>query len=119
MTAKHTPGPWRVEETGSPDIYNGVYHNFFVKAAGGGGAIAQVFPCGNPRKAFNNPDLSDMPEPSNGPIRKANARLIAMAPLLLEAVVMCRQNLALDEKIYGPSIKLLDDLIARTTGAKQ
>ena len=112
---QHTPGPWTVEETGSPDIYNGVHHTFYVCARGG--TVAQVFACSNPRKVFGNADLSDMPEPSNGKIRKANARLIAMAPLLLEAVVMSRSNLALDEKVYGPSIKLLDELIAKATGA--
>lgn len=114
MLYEHTPGPWTVVETGSPDIYNGVHHIFYVTASGG--AIAQVFPCGNPRKAFGNPELSDMPEPSNGTIRKANARLVSYAPLLLEGVIMARTTLAIDEALYGQSIKLLDELIANATG---
>jgi hypothetical protein len=81
LPAKHSPGPWRTEVTGSPDIYDGNYHHLWI--SGEGGTIAQVFACGNPRRAFKDESLSDMPEPNVGPIATANGRLMAAAPTLL------------------------------------
>jgi len=106
----HTPGPWEVTHSGNKDDFRGQWT--WINAEGG--TVAQVFPCGNPQRAFKSPELSDLPEPSNGRIGQANARLIAAAPELLEALEDCCK--ALPTK--APEYKRAMEAIAKATGAQ-
>lgn len=65
MTTKRTPAPWKVEKTHEGD---------YLAIFGSGLRIADMAGCVNPKYAF-------MPDEV-----KANARLIAAAPELLEAL---------------------------------
>lgn len=78
----HTPGPWHVSLTGDTETYDGAYARASVIAEGG--VICTVHECANPRRAFNDSSLPDSTERPHGPIQKANARLLASAPALLE-----------------------------------
>lgn len=73
-----TPGPWRVLLDGIDKTGNEIGQNVIIHARGG--AIAKVFRCGNPQKAFGDASLSDMPESDEAPIRMANAHVMAAAP---------------------------------------
>ena len=66
----HTPGPWSLSKT---DRY------FYVRGAGG--EYIQQYMVGAQKKSVNE-------------VREANARLIASAPELLEALIKCRDELA-------------------------
>ena len=85
---KHTPGPWKVTRTGNDHntiqgIKNG---NAKTWVSAEGGMVAHVFPCANPRRAFNDPTLPDTTNDELEPIGQANASLIAAAPELLAAL---------------------------------
>jgi len=73
-TAKHTPGPWFTKREGSSTVY--------VEARIGGGYLQEVAACG--------------PTAAGRQQQDANARVIATAPLLLEAIKI---NLELLEKV--------------------
>lgn len=96
-TARHTPGPWRVEIAGAADDHHG--RRVYIVAEGG--IVSRVESCANPRRAFKDESLPDMPEPSDGPIAAANAGLIASAPdlaaLLEEAREALRELLSLED----------------------
>ena len=66
--SKHTPGPWWAKREGFSTIY--------VEARIEGGLIQEVAACG--------------PTEAGKEQQEANARLIAAAPELLEALQMCR-----------------------------
>ena len=84
---EHTPAPWTIQQTGdhtaTPQKKN-QYVTTWITARGG--VIAQIHPCSNPRKAFNDPSLPDTTSDSLEPIGQANACLIAAAPELLAAL---------------------------------
>ena len=67
MSAQHTPGPWQV----AVDIFdNDGMPETAIQAMNGGATVAVALDFG-----LNNPDM-----------RQANARLIAAAPCLLDAL---------------------------------
>lgn len=108
---KHTPGPWEVTHTGNKDDFRGL--RTWINAEGG--TVAAVFPCGNPRRAFRDEELSDLPEPSDGPIGQSNARLLAAAPELLAVLERCSHINGFREfNDYLPTIRAA---IAKATGA--
>jgi hypothetical protein len=78
MNTKHTPGPWYVGDLAAPDLAG---RNMLVYASSGYAvADAKIFHC-----MFGVPEM------------EANARLIAAAPDLLEAL----QHLMLDLEYHG------------------
>lgn len=101
--SKHTPGPWRVIE------YSQFGDTRFDIAQEDG--------------APYTPSLSDVAtlichvRPDYIPIQEANARLIASAPELLEALrVAVRQN-SHDMLMTGEEIRKCESAIAKATGA--
>ena len=92
---KHTPGPWRTKREGFSTVY--------VEARIDGGLIQEVAACG--------------PTEAGRDQQEANARLIAAAPELLEAL---RGIMKLDEDLCSEgSIEALDKAraaIAKATG---
>lgn len=76
--AKHTPGPWRTKREGFSTIY--------VEAPIGGGWVQEIAACG--------------PTNDGSAQQEANARLIAAAPELMEAL----QGLVavLDRQLHSP-----------------
>lgn len=112
--AKHAPG-WRIEITGHPEGAGG--QRCYLTAEGG--AIAQLYPCANPRRALGDAEISDMPEAFMGPIMKRNADILLVAPQLLVALT----QLAFMARTSGsPTPELLracegaEALIAKTGG---
>lgn len=79
--SKHTPGPWHVVPYGDGD---------------------SLVVCSDEAGDFRIAFMATMigPEEIDGPIR-ANARLIAAAPELLEALEMCLQWIEDDEAAHG------------------
>lgn len=74
MNTKHTPGPWEVAEAGSWKGGKRTSTEYFVRRPGDDVAIA-----------------SDIIDPANDDApSEANARLIAAAPDLLEALIELR-----------------------------
>ncbi len=92
MTTNHTPGPWYV--TGRLTRY--------VEARIDGGLIQEVAACG-PTEA----------DGGYGPHQEANARLIAAAPDLLEALEML-----IEFPNTGPATSTARAAIAKATGAQ-
>lgn len=93
MKMPHTPGPWAVEvpiqqptpsESDLPMIVNA-----------GGGIIARVRACANPRVTFNSPslpDVGDIPEYRDGwavgfAVAQTNGKILGMALEMAEAIV--------------------------------
>jgi hypothetical protein len=79
---------WRIEITGHPEGAGG--QRCWLTAEGG--AIAQLFPCGNPRRALADDVQSDMPEPFMGAIMRQRAALLLAAPEVLSALIDLRQQ---------------------------
>ncbi len=92
---KHTPGPWRTKREGFSTVY--------VEARIDGGLIQEVAACGPTEAGLEQ--------------QEANARLIAAAPELLEAL---RGIMKLDEDLCSEgAIEALDKAsaaIAKATG---
>lgn len=102
---KGTPGPWEVAEE------NGDY---FVQVASQPSACHPMFDRYRIIHGWVGGDGTDSPNPELGtPI--ANARLIAAAPELLEALIDCRRVL---ELLAGATRELavVDAVIAKATG---
>ena len=74
---KHTPGPWEIAP------YNGVDTRFIV--AGENGLVADCWPHADPYFRIENDKRYKNPKKPN----EANAKLIAAAPELLEALEYC------------------------------
>ena len=96
MSAQHTPGPWR--SSGSLTIY--------IEARLGDGWIQEVCSVG-PTEA----------DKGYGEQQQANARLIAAAPDLLEALQAVLAN-SLDSKGLADAHKQARAAIAKATGGK-
>lgn len=75
MTSKHTPGPWMIDV--------GTRNQQFIRASRANGMrfIARMHPMGS-RPAYHDGDETEEPTEE----AKANARLIAAAPEMLEAL---------------------------------
>lgn len=91
-TQKHTPAPWRVER-GNPSPTTGEW----MIAGGIPGYLAEVRDCGSG-------DVS------------ANARLIAAAPDLLEALKACLWRLDSHDPQSVPEARIAREAIAKATG---
>ena len=91
--SKHTPGPWEVRG------------DWYIHRVGAeGGSHAEVKSC------------EDVP-PDRREEHKANARLMAAAPDMIELLLRLRQWDMLDVCHDGPCWKrLLDEVIAKATG---
>lgn len=101
MSAQHTPGPWIACEYGGYGDYDGKCR----VVLGEGGDIRTAVVLG-----FDTPE------------NEANARLIAAAPDLLEALRYCRNSLkaVIDGEggigLHAPEIIEADAAIAKATG---
>ena len=93
--SKHTPGPWYA--TGKLTRY--------VEARIDGGLIQEVAACG-PTKA----------DGGYGPQQEANARLIAAAPELLEALTDCVEHMHWTQPQGEAALKKAKAAIAKATG---
>lgn len=93
MKQQHTPGPWRVSadgvEVGSADSF---------KPFGGCGC------CGSPWMTADDPEVA-----------KADARLIAAAPELLEALQLAVRQNEHDMVMTGDELRLARAAIAKAT----
>jgi hypothetical protein len=84
---KHTPGPWILDL--------GVYSNVvLIDSNATNGAVGEIVDCRN----------------------RADARLIAAAPDLLEALKVARHMIVEDGTPIGWSVSRLDEVIAKATG---
>lgn len=106
MTAKHTPGPWRVDIfSGDPGI---------PRSQGGGQKIrivTETFPVEGLRVAT----ASCLNIPLD--VTKANATLISTAPELLEALKDARQEIiTLTDGQFNDRLEAIDSLIAKAEG---
>ncbi len=77
--AKHTPGLWFTHRTGFSTVY--------IEARIGGGMLQEVAACG--------------PTAEGSEQQEANARLIAAAPELLEALIEAEKKLVELERMVG------------------
>lgn len=99
---KYTPGPWFIEDNGRAISSNAVTGIALVSMA-------------NIRYGWDGPDFVTASH------RAANARLIAAAPELLEALKYCRNKIAYMQahgEWYSPgrAIEMADAAIAKATG---
>ncbi len=94
--SKHTPGPWFAKREGFSTVY--------VEARIGGGWVQEVAACG--------------PTEAGQEQQEANARLIAAAPELLEALQSVL-NSCLDSQGLADAYKQARAAIAKATGEKQ
>ena len=94
MTIKHTPGPWFTHREGFSTVY--------VEARIGGGLIQEVAACGPTAEGHEQ--------------QEANARLIAAAPDLLEALKWVQRAVVDDSPDMWASIS---SAIAKAEGNKQ
>ena len=62
---------------------------------------------------------ADVSESLRKEIKKANARLIAAAPDLLEALKVARHKIVEDGTPIGWSVSRLDEVIAKATGGEK
>ena len=95
MTTVHTPGPWHTKRDGFSAVY--------VEARIGGGWVQEVAACGPTEKGSEQ--------------QEANARLIAAAPELLEALQDCLGQIAAGpdgQRVYFAAKKV----IAKATGSQ-
>lgn len=100
--AKHTPGQWFTHREGRSTVY--------VECRIGGGLIQEVAACG--------------PTAAGGEQQEANARLIAAAPDILEALQITRGNIAslgpagalTPYTSYQEWLAMVDAVIAKATG---
>ena len=104
MTRKHTPGPWTTDEREHNDPYQ------HVRILGGSRAIAELW-------------IDDAPVPEYNAEQYANARLIAAAPELLEALQIlldCVTDIReINMEDYCPnSLLLARAAIAKATGGE-
>jgi hypothetical protein len=99
MNIQHTPGPWK--------IVSGNVHRKFREAS--------IRPVISPFKGLVLPIASV--RYVNESFGQANARLIAAAPDLLEALKVARHMIVEDGTPIGWSVSRLDEVIAKATGA--
>ena len=93
---KHTPGPWELKEWNSDYGATGDF---------------SIYP--GTQKGCRMP-IACVQQPFNGKRTKANARLIAAAPDLLEALIDCRR--ALEIANYTQELAIVDAAIAKAQG---
>lgn len=109
MNTKHTPGPWRHDKRGYPHPD--------VKAANGRNVACTW--------GVNNQPKTTAAAKTQMQIARANARLIAAAPELLEALIDCVSLLAfLEPEVrggYSPdgALSKARAVIAKATGEQQ
>ena len=102
MSAQHTPGPWQV----AVDIFdNDGMPETAIQAMNGGATVAVALDFG-----LNNPDM-----------RQANARLIAAAPDLLEALqelvsIVAIHQFSTNNKFAWAEMECARAAIAKATG---
>jgi len=100
MSSKHTPGPWFTKREGFSTVY--------VEARLRGSTIQEVAACG--------------PTEAGAEQQEANARLIASAPELLEALILLEREMVESGNAgsvdYGwkPAIEKTRAAIAKATG---
>ncbi len=93
MTNKHTPGPWHTIREGSSTVY--------VESRIGGGWVQEVSSCG--------------PTANGSEEQEANARLIAAAPELLDALEMVMKKYS--KHLDGFAFEQCHAAISKATGA--
>ena len=109
--SKHTPGPWHVNHAGSAKKGEPFkIDEFYVYA---------------PNTQDDTAICADVIDPVTQEPNEANARLIAAAPELLEALVMAREALASFCTAFkvpafstSEKFKKIDAAIAKATGAE-
>jgi hypothetical protein len=96
MTARHTPGPWSIgdENNACCDVLLGAEHNLTC--------------------SLDRRDNNTYAEVISREEMLANARLIAAAPEMLEALLDCRR--ALEIANYTQELAIVDAAIAQATG---
>lgn len=105
MSAKHTRGPWEIK----PEEFDRNYDRIRGGRLGCRYKIANV--C---LPEFQNPDSQEIEE------SRANARLIAAAPDLLEALKITRDRLIfLGLSKHSEAVKTCDAAIAKAEGGGQ
>lgn len=92
---KHTPGPWFTHREGFSTVY--------VEARIGGGQLQEVAACGPTSKGVEQQD--------------GNARLIAAAPDLLQALIHLEHNARKSGAEMGLALVVARDAIAKATGS--
>ena len=97
--AKHTPGPWFIEHL------DWAQKGHVFISAKDHGELAQVV------WLMENDEIMGR----NSPEKEANARLIAAAPTMLEALQDCRE--ALRRTGHDGELAIVDAAIAKATGA--
>jgi hypothetical protein len=95
MTSKHTPGPWRLHLVDDTTIIDSD-GRFIASVCGGDDDLGS--------QDYNNPD--------EWPVMEANARLIAMAPRMYEALktVFQMKTVLIREGMYGDIEAILNEL---------
>lgn len=108
--SKHTPGPWEVSHGGHGSPHGFVIDEYYVL---------------NRTVADDVAIAADIVDPATQMPSEANARLIAAAPELLEALQLCMADMVLTEAHYGEhpaAQKAIDQAraaIAKATGGAQ
>lgn len=110
MSSKHTPGPWEVSHGGHGSPHGFVIDEYYVL---------------NRTVADDVAIAADIVDPATQMPSEANARLIAAAPELLEALIRLEAELVEDKygECYEPSpfenLALARAAIAKATGGAQ
>lgn len=102
MSAKHTPGPW----IGTGPSFGDPLPRYTTE-------IMTV----DERDGEGHVSICEMPFHHHDDENEANARLIAAAPDLLEALKIARQMIVTDGTPIGWSVHRFDEVIAKATGA--
>ena len=106
MSTQHTPGPW---EASFHQTANGTPFGIVCGGTSQDGRFDLVI--------CHGPDATD--EPTSFDAFKKNARLIAAAPDLLEALKVARHMIVEDGTPIGWSVSRLDEVIAKSTEEKK
>jgi len=102
--SKPTPGPWEIAP------YNGLYTRFIV--AGEGCLVADCWPLVEPYYRDSNDRRYKSPRKPN----EANARLIAAAPELLNALKGMLEGFDVDDKYSSDAVIKSRAAIKKATG---